>query len=120
MFADFATAIIIGLPVILGIIGYSLSKDFYVFFAFGVIGFMIGGCNFAIKINSEMETCKETSIKIRPQFVYLSDSSEKILKINGEHIKTIPRTSFEFFVAESLIVVDPCDNSISVKAYKND
>lgn len=114
------TIALISIPIVLGIGGCLILKDGYAFFVFAMIGFMISGFTFAIKHNSEMETCKENSIKIHPQFVYLSDSSEKILKINGEHIKTIPKTSFEYFVAESLIVVDTCDNSISVKASKND
>lgn len=112
------TIALIAIPIVLGIGGYLILKDAYAFFVFAMLGFMISGCIFAIKHNSEMETCKENSTKIHPQFVYLSDSSEKILKINGKHIRTIPKTSFEYFVAESLIVVDTCDNSISVKVSK--
>lgn len=114
------TIVLIAIPIVLGIGGYLIFEDAFAFLVFGCIGLMISGCNFAIRHNSEMETCKENSTKIHPQFVYLSDSSEKILKIKGKHIRTIPKTSFEYFVAESLIVVDTCDNSISVKASKND
>ena len=114
------TTLLIALPFILGLVGFIILEDLTAFPLFFILGFGISGCSFIIKSENETQTCKENSVKVIPQIVHVSDSSEKILKINGEHIKTIPRTSFEFFVAESLIVVDTCDNSISVKVSKND
>lgn len=110
-------AFLIALPFIAGLVTLRYSKDLFVGWSLFVMFVIISAFVFLIKDAIETENCKESSVKVIPQIVHVSDSSEKILKYNGKTIKTISRNSFEFYVPESLFVLDTCDNSISVKGH---
>jgi len=64
------------------------------------------------------KVCHESNYLVSPKVVHLSDNSGKLLKYisgNSEQTIAIKNTEGNFFVPESLLFVDTCNNELKIK-----
>jgi len=64
------------------------------------------------------KVCHESNYLVSPTVVHLSDNSGKLLKYiseNSEKTIAIKNTEGNFFVPESLLFVDTCNNELKIK-----
>jgi hypothetical protein len=91
------------------------------FWSFVLSGICFVGAHFVHGGDLEKQfqkTCHESPYLVSPKVVHMSDSSEKFLKYFSKNSQqTISIKSFEgnFFVPESLLFVDTCNNELKIK-----